>query len=1150
MSGERRKIIRKRKPGAKAAAPVSNNVIAKKQQSEARRTSASAIGKRRGNGKTVSLPKRRRGEIYPLDAPGMPPPGPDILAYAEALGGDHEASGKGKDFRLDNPGKTLPSLFRKLLYSFGDTAIPITHKGKRHHLSVISGHVWGDPYGSCQGPRQADVMVIGKMPGEEENAQGRNMIGKSGNLFLTSCKNLGLKGMGRWYVTNLMKTMHPEADTGGSRLTVGMIKEWLPFLHQEIRLVQPRYILCLGADASAALLEYENGVKRKDKFRASISNMQGRIVEWKYPISRSPDGPRQTKTALVMAITHPAAVLHAPEQEEVYLNGVARFGQMIRGMRWDKEEEGLDHRTITSVEELRDLYYEIKADCQDNLIAIDAEWHGEHPQNKGSYLRTIQISWKHKAGVCIRLRAQGGKWAFEGGNRKTVAKWVNRICKGRRLAGHFFSTDLEWLIHFGIDLRKEFSVPDSWQNYMRRWRRNKGCGFDTGLAAHSISETDDFSLTMLTLRHTTAPRYDVDLLQWRNDYCNKNKLKKEEMEGYGECPDDVLIPYAIYDADVTRRLAVRFEKRLFRDYHGNNCWEPFWISMRAQPGALEMNMTGVQIDRERLDRLTETYMSAKAKLEAQVREWARWPKMNLNSVFHVREFLYGERFSGYERKDSEPYVRKRPPNGRSLRLRPLFTTDDRPMMWNEVVQKGLEDQKTPSTDKMAMAILAQESQEVKRWHPGKNEQVTYDFSKQITWIRDYRFISQVLKSMLRAPKTEKLPDKSEVFLKKDGFYVYPGGLPAAVCDDNRVRTHFYQTKETGRWSSARPPLQNLTKKREVDYRRILGKDYKWPLRTIITAKPGHLLLEADITGAELAGMAIMSGDKSMIEHARRNILPESHPDYYDIHSHVAVMAFNLPCKPTKGGLKSIGKKHMRIVAKSVIFGIAYGRGAKAIALAAKEEKVHITVAEAQQVIDTIFRMYPRLVPFFEECRRRSKKPRWLCGCFGRFRRFPIAREWSVEGDFERQAMNFPIQGMISDLMSRAVDHLYHYREDHDVQYDLVAQIHDAVLLEVPYAYVPKVIDEVIPECMVNRVPIYPCTLDGMPTGAGPYHLGADIDPYERWGADMMPDDCLRLDLDPKYAHWTKTPEGYTHPEIEDKVWVGDVNGGSLVDIAV
>lgn len=93
--------------------------------------------------------------------------------------------------------------------------------------------------------------------------------------------------------------------------------------------------------------------------------------------------------------------------------------------------------------------------------------------------------------------------------------------------------------------------------------------------------------------------------------------------------------------------------------------------------------------------------------------------------------------------------------------------------------------------------------------------------------------------------------------------------------------------------------------------------------------------------------------------------------------------------------------------------VAYGRGAKAIALASKEEGIEITVEEAQSIVNAIFAMYPGLVPMFNACKmraasRNSRQPaRWLQGSFGRYRRFPVATDDKVKGDFERQAQNFP-----------------------------------------------------------------------------------------------------------------------------------------------
>jgi hypothetical protein len=472
------------------------------------------------------------------------------------------------------------------------------------------------------------------------------------------------------------------------------------------------------------------------------------------------------------------------------------------------------------------------------------------------------------------------------------------------------------------------------------------------------------------------------------------------------------------------------------------------------------------------------------------------------------------------------------------------------MTWDEVEERKLEDQKTAKADRMVLSVLAQENQEVRRWHPVAKKWLTYDFSEQITWIRDYRFISKVLQSTLREPRQDK--DTGQYLRDEAGHYVVPAGLLSSVCDDGRVRTHFYLTKETFRWSSARPPMQNFAKRREHDYRRILGPLYKEALRSMIMASPGYVLMEADWAGAELGGMAFMSGDQAMIEHARRNALPESHPDHYDIHSNVAVLAFGLRCSPTKAGLESIDAKHLRVVAKSVVFGIAYGRGAKAIALAAKEEGIRITVDEAQRVVDTIFRLYPRLGPFFDECRERSRDPRWLQNCFGLYRRFPVPFDRTTANNFEREAMNFPIQSLVAAMADRACDFLMRERARRRLNFRLVLQIHDAIIFEVPYALVPTMVDEVIPSCMVEQIPICPTRLDGAPLSRGPYHLGVDVEPFLYWGEGMTPDQCLQRGFDPRYAKWTWDDEleGYVHPEKEQIVWRGDVNGGELLKLAL
>jgi DNA polymerase I-like protein with 3'-5' exonuclease and polymerase domains len=279
----------------------------------------------------------------------------------------------------------------------------------------------------------------------------------------------------------------------------------------------------------------------------------------------------------------------------------------------------------------------------------------------------------------------------------------------------------------------------------------------------------------------------------------------------------------------------------------------------------------------------------------------------------------------------------------------------------------------------------------------------------------------------------------------------------------------------------------------------------------------------------------MSGDPLMIEHCQRNQLPEKgyddngkktpggkfpHPRYYDIHSNVAILAFNLDCKPTKKALEDALLGHFRTLAKNVIFGIAYGRGAKAIALQAKENKKkgdpEVTVEQAQAVIDAIFEMYPRLRPFFDQARECALGLGWLSHPYGRLRRFPHTNDNTLAGEFERQAMNFPIQGMIASALNRGLAILRREIRRLGLQEDirLLLAIHDAVIVECrPYLvdYVARK-SGLLDWAMCRSVPIFPTTLDGFPTGRGPFYLGLDINVFEHWSEPSPKDRCAELGI--------------------------------------
>lgn len=1201
----------------------------------------------------------RRG-MLPLNDPGMPLPGPDFLRVAAACEDGSYVCKKAltkkqrEELRLRGSdakhhiefcfGEVLTGLYLRALRD-NDFRMNIeVKKGVYRLASFVPGHLWGEDFAAYNdyclglgersqvtGPAPADVLVLGKMPWQDEVQAGRNFVGPTGEALVRAVRAARIRGSANWYMTNLVKFMPPD---GSSTLRPAWIKDCLPLLAQELRIVRPKFILCLGADASRGLLDPKSGLGQVEKgvTQFGVGAMEGRVVRFRYCGGQDQDGNLEWIEAQVMTVVHPVMVARDESVGRQLERGMHRFASLLSGTDFSKAEEGLDHRVCSTLEEADAILHEIEAyqrESGSSLVAWDAEWHGQHPVNAGSYLRTVQMAWKPKSAVCFLLTKAGGANNFvDRSGRPAAARLMKRLTKfmrGKRAVGHFLVADLEWFVHYGLDLRESFAVPtEAADDNTPAWRRcqlGEG-GFDTAMACHAIEETSLLGLESLTLRYTTAPRYDSALENWKTAYCKEQGIKKAALEGYGDCPDDILVPYSLYDADVTLRIAIELMRLLDSDYFKQNAWEAFWESMLIQPVILEIHQTGILVDRERLDTLTRQFMTARDRLEEAVRADTNWgdgspesggPRFNIRSVQHVKEYLFGEHLNG-KVDDTGKTVRIRRAEGVTLGIKPLLTTDKPPLRWDDVVDRGVENQHAPSTGKSVLALLAQDNPDVE---------------KQINRIRDYRFIDQALKSILRPPRK----NADGVFLVEDdtGHLVYEAGLAASVDDDGRVRPHMYPTAETGRWKCSRPNLQNCAKARDPDYERLLGKNadgspvYEHKLRSILCSPsamaerlraelltrrkrkrrecvqryahvlaitedaaealvrdpaeawiPGQdeIFIDFDFKGAELYGMAIMSNDTLMIEHAKRNIMFADegydasgeptpggkfpHPEWFDIHSNVAVMAFRLtvpdgviadaklagkfglpvgisfadafkakvgdPLPASKAALSLIGKAHLRIVAKSVIFGVAYGRAAKAIALAVREQNVFISEAEAQQVIDSLFDMYPNLQPFFEGCRERALRERWLCSCFGRFRRFPNASDdFKLAGEFERQAMNFPIQSAIASALDRGVAQLYELRKKltkqwGEVPFKFALTIHDAVLLQARAAYVqPLVGGGLIEWAMCRAHPLYPAELDGMPKEGGPYYLGLDFELSEYWSEPLKVERCRQLGIPTEFG---------------------------------
>jgi DNA polymerase len=125
-----------------------------------------------------------------------------------------------------------------------------------------------------EGPADAETMVIGEQPGDQEDLAGRPFVGPAGTLFAQTLKQVGIDRE-RLYVTNAVKHFkyHPRGKRRiHQKPNMGEIRQCRWWLAQEIELVKPKLIVAMGASALFALTDMR---QKLDDVRSEPIAMEG-----------------------------------------------------------------------------------------------------------------------------------------------------------------------------------------------------------------------------------------------------------------------------------------------------------------------------------------------------------------------------------------------------------------------------------------------------------------------------------------------------------------------------------------------------------------------------------------------------------------------------------------------------------------------------------------------------------------------------------------------------------------------------------------------------------------------------------------------------------------------------------------------------------
>lgn len=95
-----------------------------------------------------------------------------------------------------------------------------------------------------RGSRTAPLMLIGEGPGEQEDRQGKPFVGAAGQLLDLLLSALAF-GEDEYYICNIVKCRPP-----ANRIpTDDEAESCLPWLRNQVALVRPQIIVCLGSTA-------------------------------------------------------------------------------------------------------------------------------------------------------------------------------------------------------------------------------------------------------------------------------------------------------------------------------------------------------------------------------------------------------------------------------------------------------------------------------------------------------------------------------------------------------------------------------------------------------------------------------------------------------------------------------------------------------------------------------------------------------------------------------------------------------------------------------------------------------------------------------------------------------------------------------------
>jgi len=229
---------------------------------------------------------------------------------------------------------------------------------------------------------------------------------------------------------------------------------------------------------------------------------------------------------------------------------------------------------------------------------------------------------------------------------------------------------------------------------------------------------------------------------------------------------------------------------------------------------------------------------------------------------------------------------------------------------------------------------------------------------------------------------------------------------------------------TGRFSCSNPNLQQIPAHGD-------GAVF----RTFFEAPPGKKLVTVDYSQQEMRVLADFSADDTLLN---------SYKTGKDLHSLTASKMFGVPYTD------DFKEKHgdLRFQAKSINFGLVYGRGARSLA-----GQLGVTNEEAEKLVKKYFIELPKIGTWLEESARKGIENGYVQTLIGRKRYFippdPADPNYAKQkSSVERASKNMPIQGTSADMTKYAMVLIDKEYKKQGIKGGMIHTLHDEIVSEV------------------------------------------------------------------------------------------------------